>query len=117
MSTAKPDPINEHYLSPTVLFCMGVQLITVVFYGYHLVAGATDAFHLSGGYEFGDLSIIAYRGARFFSEESFVRITQMILYLVILSFALNTVSLLLRKRGIYLFALVQSIAVLVFVSF
>ena len=117
MSATKPDPINEHYLSPTVLFCMGVQLITIVFYIYHLFAGTADAFHLSGGYEFGDLSIIAYRGARFFSEESFVRITQMILYLVILSFSLNTVSLFLKKRGIYLFALIQSIAVLVFVTF
>lgn len=117
MSTAKPDPINEHYLSPTVLFCMGVQLITIVFYGYYLFAEITGISFITNGYEFGSLRVIAYRGVRFFSEESFVRITQMILYLIILSFALNSVSLFLKKRSMYLFALVQSIVVLVFVTF
>jgi len=96
---------------------MGIQIIASVFYGYYLIAGFTDSFYFTNGYEFGDLSIVAYRGVRFFSEESFVRITQMILYLIILSFSLNAISLFLKKRGIYLFALIQSITVLMLVTF
>lgn len=117
MTKTKPDPINEHYLLPTLIFCMGIQIIASVFYGYYLITGFTDAFYFTNGYEFGNLSIIAYRGVRFFSEESFVSITQMILILILISIALDIFAVFLKKRSGYILAILQSIVVLLMVTF